>query len=94
MTEKEVINILLNKLNFSQDAVYKLDTFCGEVIEYNQKFNLIAKSTEKNIWDRHVLDSAQLTSFIDFKEKMILSDLGTGAGFPGVVLAIFNKNPD
>jgi len=94
MTEKEVINILLNKLNFSQDAVYKLDTFCGEVIEYNQKFNLIAKSTEKNIWDRHVLDSAQLTSFIDFKEKMSLSDLGTGAGFPGVVLAIFNKNPD
>ena len=93
MTEKEVINILLNKLNFSQDAVYKLDTFCGEVIEYNQKYNLIAKSTEKNIWDRHVLDSAQLTSFIDFNGNMSLSDLGTGGGFPGVVLAIFNKNP-
>ena len=94
MTEKEVINILLNKLNFSQDAVYKLDIFCSEVIEYNKKFNLIAKSTERDIWDRHVLDSAQLTSFIDFKDNKSLSDLGTGAGFPGVVLAIFNKNPD
>ena len=92
MTEKEVHSILLNKLNFSQDALYKIDIFCREVIEYNQKFNLISKSTEDNIWDRHVLDSAQLVKFVDFKNGSSLADLGTGAGFPGVVLAIFNKN--
>jgi len=92
MTEKEVHSILLNKLNFSQDALYKLDIFCKEVIEYNQKFNLISKSTEDNIWERHVLDSAQLVKFIDFKDSLSLSDLGTGAGFPGIVLAIFNRN--
>ena len=50
MTEKEVHSILLNKLKFSQDALYKLDVFCKEVIQYNQKFNLISKSTEENIW--------------------------------------------
>tara|TARA_B110000259_G_scaffold162848_1_gene187855 strand:+ start:57 stop:677 length:621 start_codon:yes stop_codon:yes gene_type:complete len=93
MTEEEVKSTLLIKLHFTQDALYKLDTFCKEVISYNQKFNLISKSTIENIWDRHVLDSAQLVKFIDFKDEFSLSDLGTGAGFPGIVLAIFNKNP-
>ncbi len=94
MTEKEVKSILLNKLNFSQDALYKLDIFCREVIEYNKKFNLISKSTVPNIWDRHVLDSAQLVKFLNFKDGLDLSDLGTGAGFPGIVIAIYNRNPN
>tara|TARA_B100000780_G_scaffold171777_1_gene120250 strand:- start:93 stop:713 length:621 start_codon:yes stop_codon:yes gene_type:complete len=92
MTEKEAQQTLINKLHFSQDALYKLDIFCKEVIEYNQKYNLIAKSTIDNIWDRHILDSAQLVKFIDFDDGCSLSDLGTGAGFPGIVLAIFNRN--
>tara|TARA_B110000285_G_scaffold227702_1_gene289437 strand:- start:570 stop:1190 length:621 start_codon:yes stop_codon:yes gene_type:complete len=93
MTETEVKSLLLNNLNFSQDALYKLDTFRKEVLEYNQKFNLISKSTEQSIWDRHILDSAQLVKFIDFQDNLSLSDLGSGAGFPGLVIAIFNKNP-
>ena len=93
MNEKEVKSILLNKLHFTQDALYKLDVFSKEVVKYNQKFNLISKSTEVNIWDRHILDSAQLVKFIDFNDGFSLSDLGTGAGFPGIVLAIFNRNP-
>ena len=93
MKEKDVKSILLDKLNFSQDALYKLDSFCNEVINYNKNFNLIGKSTIENIWDRHILDSAQLVKYIDFNDKLSLSDLGTGAGFPGIVLAIFNRNP-
>ena len=93
MNEKEVKLILLNKLNFSQDDLYKLDTYCSEVLDYNKKFNLISKSTIDSIWDRHVLDSAQLVKFIDFNDDFSLSDLGTGAGFPGIVIAIFNNNP-
>ena len=92
MNEKEVKFILINKLGFSQDALYKLEIFCREVIKYNQKFNLIAKSTIEQIWDRHVLDSAQLVKFIEFSDNSSISDLGTGAGFPGIILAIFNKN--
>ncbi len=92
MNEKEVKSILLNKLKFSQDAIYKLDAFCKEVLEYNKKFNLISKTTTESIWDRHILDSAQLVKFIDFNDGSTLSDLGTGAGFPGIVLAIFNRN--
>jgi 16S rRNA (guanine527-N7)-methyltransferase len=93
MTEKEVESILLNKLHFSQDSLYKLSIYCKEVIDYNQKFNLIAKSTIDSIWDRHILDSAQLVKFIKFDDGLSLSDLGSGAGFPGIVLAIFNRNP-
>ena len=93
MTEKEVRNILLSDLHFSQDSLYKLETFCKDLVLYNQKFNLIAKSTEESIWDRHILDSAQLVKFIEFKDYLSLSDLGTGGGFPGIVIAIFNKNP-
>ena len=92
MTEKEVKSLLLNNLHFTQDSIYKLDVFCKEVIAYNQKFNLISKSTIDNIWDMHILDSAQLVKFIEFKDQFSLSDLGTGAGFPGIVLAIFNRN--
>ena len=93
MNEEEVKSILLDKLNFSQDSIYKIDVFCREVIEYNKKFNLIAKSTIETVWDRHVLDSAQLVKFIEFNDGLSLSDLGTGAGFPGIIIAIFNKNP-
>jgi 16S rRNA (guanine527-N7)-methyltransferase len=93
MTEKEAQFILLDRLKFTQDALYKLNVFCSEVVEYNKKFNLISKSTVDNIWDRHVLDSAQLVKFIDFKDGLSVSDLGTGAGFPGIVIAIYNRNP-
>ena len=93
MNEKLVKSILVNELGFSQDALYKLDIYSKEVIEYNKKFNLISKTTVGSIWDRHILDSAQLIKFINFNDGLSLSDLGTGAGFPGIVLAIFNKNP-
>ena len=76
MTEKEVQSVLLNTLRFNQDAIYKIDTFCREVFDYNKKFNLISKSTEINIWDRHVLDSAQLVKYIEFKDDTKNDALG------------------
>jgi 16S rRNA (guanine527-N7)-methyltransferase len=94
MKEEEVKSILFKKLNFTQDAIYKLDIFSREVIEYNKKFNLIGKSTIESIWDRHILDSAQIVKYIDFKRGHSLADLGSGAGFPGIVLGIFNRNND
>ena len=63
------------------------------MLKANSNHNFISKSTEINIWHRHILDSAQLVKFIDFS-KGSLSDLGSGAGFPGMILAIFNKNKD
>ena len=93
MQDKEVINILQNQLNFSYKSIAALQIFVDSLIIANKKHNLISKSTEADIWHRHILDSAQLVKFIDFS-KGSLSDLGSGAGFPGLVLAIFNNNKD
>ena len=93
MQDKGVINILQNQLNFTSKSIATLKIFVDELINANKKHNFISKSTEADIWHRHVLDSAQLVKFIDFSRGS-LSDLGSGAGFPGLVLAIFNSNQD
>ena len=91
MQDKEVINILQNQLNFSSKSIAALNIFVDALISANKKHNFISQSTEADIWHRHILDSAQLVKFVDFS-KGSLSDLGSGAGFPGLILAIFNKN--
>ena len=93
MQEEKVINILQNQLNFSQKSISDLKIFVNELLKANKSHNFIARSTEADIWHRHVLDSAQLVKFIDFSRGS-LSDLGSGAGFPGMILAIFNNNLD
>ena len=92
MKADKIKEILLKKLKFTHQDIEKLNKFHDELLKYNKKYNLISKSTEDEIWSRHILDSAQIVNFIDFKQSYSLSDLGTGAGFPGIVLAIFNKN--
>ena len=91
MQELDVIKILKIDLNFNENSIKKLKLFAKSLIIANKKHNFISRSTETDIWQRHILDSAQLIKFIDFKSGS-LSDLGSGAGFPGIVLAIFNEN--
>ena len=93
MQDKEVIGILQNQLNYSAKNISDIKIFINELLKANKKHNFISKSTESVIWQRHILDSAQLVKFIDFS-KGTLSDLGTGAGFPGLILALFNRNKD
>ena len=91
MQDNEVINILLKQLSFNSKNISDLKIFKNELLKANKKHNFISKNTETVIWHRHILDSAQLVKFIDFS-KGSLSDLGSGAGFPGLILALFNKN--
>ena len=91
MQELEVINILKRDLNFKDISIEKLKKFIHLVLKENKNHNVIAKSTENQMWVRHILDSAQLVKFIDFKSNS-LADFGTGAGFPGLVIEIFNEN--
>tara|TARA_B100000963_G_scaffold357837_1_gene380979 strand:+ start:837 stop:1451 length:615 start_codon:yes stop_codon:yes gene_type:complete len=93
MQDNEVINILQNQLNYSNKTISDIKIFVDELLKVNKKHNFISKSTENIVWHRHILDSAQLVKFIDFK-KGSLSDLGSGAGFPGLIIALFNKNKD
>ena len=91
MQEHKVIKILQEDLKFTDQSIDKLKMLEIELLKVNKNRNFISKSTESFIWSRHILDSAQLIKYISFKEGS-LSDLGSGAGFPGLVLAIFNQN--
>ena len=80
MQDNDVINTLQNQFSLSSNTISDLKIFIKELIKANKKHNFISKSTETNIWHRHILDSVQLVKFIDFS-KGSLSDLGSGAGF-------------
>jgi len=92
MNKEQVQLKLINVYKFSLDDIDRISNFQEELIKFNKKYNLISKSTEFDIWNRHILDSAQIIKFIDFEDDKSLSDMGSGAGFPGIILAIYNKN--
>jgi 16S rRNA (guanine527-N7)-methyltransferase len=71
----------------SYETIHRLNTYKEMLISWNEKFNLISESTIPQIWTRHFLDSAQLMEFIPAQAATI-ADMGAGAGFPGLVLAI------
>ena len=62
------------------------------VLKKNEKYNLIGKTTIQNIWTRHVIDSLQLSQYIDVNCENIF-DFGSGAGFPSIVLSIVTEKP-
>ena len=89
MTDRtSVINLIERDYNVSRETISKLEIYAECLIEWQSKFNLIGKSTINSLWHRHILDSIQLVSTIpeDFQSLM---DIGTGAGLPGFILAIY-----
>ena len=92
MNELKVIEILKNELGFSDSSIKKLKKFHNYLLEYNKRYNLISKNTEKSIWNRHILDSAQIIKFIDESKDNNIVDFGSGAGFPGLIIAFYNEN--
>ena len=91
MNKKEVLNYLSKNLTFNSSEIEKLDVFQKELLKYNDSYNLIGSSTLNDIWTRHILDSSQIIKFINFDKDNSLSDLGTGAGLPGLILAIYGQ---
>ena len=85
---------LQENFGFTDEKIDKIHKYIDLLLIFNKKYNLISKSTEKEVWNRHILDSAQIIKYIDFKKDLILSDFGSGAGLPGVILSIANTNPN
>ena len=75
----------------SRETIISLKEYENKLINANKTLNLIGKSTANQIWTRHFLDSVQVIDFID-KNDNTLIDIGSGAGFPGLVLAIVLKD--
>ena len=74
----------------SRETIRSLIKYEDFLVKSNNNLNLIGKSTINQIWHRHFLDSAQVIDFIDKNDKSLV-DLGSGAGFPGLVLSIIAK---
>ena len=75
----------------SRETIISLKEYENLLVNRNKSLNLIGKSTLDQIWTRHFLDSVQVIDFIDKNDKTLM-DLGSGAGFPGLVLAIASKD--
>jgi len=78
------------KFNVSRETIEKLNKYKDFLLSSNKLLNLIGKTTENQIFTRHFVDSAQIYDLIEDKSEII--DLGSGAGFPGVVLKILMDN--
>ena len=82
-------------LDVSRETLKRLDEYSKDIILKNKEINLISKSTESSIKSRHIADSMQTIDFIDQNDIKMCTDLGSGAGLPGIVLGIImsSKKP-
>ena len=93
--DQEILNSYsrLNYLNVSRETFLDLENYISMIIEKNKKINIISQKTssKKAIIDRHIIDSAQIIDFVNFNCNTT-TDLGSGSGMPGIVVAIILKN--
>lgn len=92
MTKEEFI-VALNNLNIhlTKEAEDALEIYASFLLEYNEHTNLTAIKTMSDIYLKHFYDSLTISKLVDFNNGKLL-DVGTGAGFPGMVLAICFPN--
>ena len=93
--EQEIIKSYskLSELNVSRETFSDFENYISMIMEKNEKINLISnKYSKKNdIIQRHILDSAQIIDIVDFKSNTT-TDIGSGSGMPGIIIAILLKN--
>jgi len=93
--DQEILNSYskLNILNVSRETFLDFENYISMILEKNKKINIISQNTSTKIAiiNRHIIDSAQIIDFVDFNYNTTL-DLGSGGGFPGIVVAIILKN--
>ena len=90
MDREYQIHTFTSNYQVSRETIDSLVKYEEMLIKRNKSLNLIAKSTVQNIWIRHFLDSFQVIDFVDENQKTLV-DLGSRAGFPGLVLSIAAK---
>ena len=93
--DQEILNSYsrINHLNVSRETFLDFENYISLILEKNEKINIISQNTasKKAIIDRHIVDSAQIIDFVDLNSNTT-TDLGSGAGLPGIIVAIILKN--
>ena len=80
-------DFIFNKLNVSRETLSRLNHYKDLVLSENKKINLISSKSAEKFMERHIIDCVQIIDFIDINSKTC-TDLGSGAGLPGIALAI------
>lgn len=89
MNKQEFINKVGElRINLTEEQLVQLDTYCNFLLEYNSHTNLTAIKEEDQVYLKHFYDSLTFIKAIDVTKYNNLLDIGTGAGFPGMVLKI------
>ena len=91
MEQSSQIDTFSGITQVSRETITSLKKYEEYLVKSNKTLNLIGKSTVNQIWIRHFLDSSQVIDFIGKNEKDLI-DLGSGAGFPGLITAILAKD--
>ena len=93
--DQEILNFYskLNYLNVSRETFIDFENYISMILEKNKKINLISQNTasKKYLINRHIIDSAQIIDFVDLNSNTTI-DIGSGAGMPGIIVAIILKN--
>jgi 16S rRNA (guanine527-N7)-methyltransferase len=93
--DQEILNSYtkLNHLNVSRETFSDFENYISMILEKNKKINIISQNTtsKKTIIERHIVDSAQIIDFVDLNSNTT-TDLGSGGGMPGIIVAIILKN--
>ena len=93
MNKEEFVNNIKDlNIQINDDILNKLDIYYNFLVEYNNHTNLTAITEENEVYLKHFYDSLTIVKSIDLLTIESLIDVGTGAGFPGMVLAIFYPN--
>ena len=89
--EETSLEKVVDFLNVPRETQEKLSCYVQLLIKWQARINLISSKTLPEIWHRHILDSAQLVSYLP-KTPSVILDMGSGAGLPGVILAIVTRH--
>lgn len=81
------LKYLQETLNVSRETLMRLQMFVDLTLEWQKAINLVSPATLPQIWERHIVDSAQLYPLLPIRTRSVL-DIGSGGGFPAIVLAI------
>lgn len=93
MNKEEFIKAVKQlKVDLTEEKLEKLNKFYNLLIEWNKKINLTRIEKEDEVYLKHFYDSLTIAKVVDLSEIKTLCDIGTGAGFPGIVLKIFYPN--
>jgi 16S rRNA (guanine527-N7)-methyltransferase len=92
VTEEEARAWLTEVACVSRETLDRLDAFAALLVEENERQNLVSRSTLPHLWARHIVDSAQLIRHAPSPDCSWL-DLGSGAGFPGLIVAALHRGP-